>query len=99
MIAALAVVTGRDERLNLKVLSTYAHKLVTAQYTSKKILQYYGDGNGKGNSWWYQSDWRGRRRQRPTLEQICETVQAARDQDTKKSANSVHKHGDGSYDL
>ncbi len=99
MVTALGVVTESDERLNLRILSTTASKLVKAGYTPDQILEYYGGSNGQDKSWWYKSDWRGKKGERPTIRAINETIRAARNHESKEPAIAVSQNGDGSFNL
>ena len=95
MVGALASVTGRDVRLNSKKLATSAADLVRAGYTPGQVSKFYGEGQ----SWWYRSDWRGGRGQKPTLAAINETIQAAKDQEKKEPTASPIQNSDRSYNL
>jgi len=69
-----------------------ADELIRAstQPTAELILALYGPGG-----WWYSNDWRGKRGDRPTLENILETWAAAVDHHTRN--DDRRKYVGGQY--
>lgn len=65
----LAEVTGMDGKLNAKRLGKAASSLSKQSYSPEFIRAHYGPG-----AWWYLSDWRGKKGELPTPEQIIETI-------------------------
>lgn len=69
----LGILTGMDIKLktNKGRLLKSAKQLIEADYSAADILEF--------RTWWYKSDWRGKRGQAPTLAQISELLKQALD--------------------
>jgi len=74
MFSVLGEVTGVDVRLMRGKIGAFAARLLRCGYKAEWVREWYGRGG-----WWYQNDWRGRRGQLPTLEQIVATIRQAFD--------------------
>jgi len=74
-ITILSAVTGLDWRIKRNVgrLAKTGKELSEAGYTIEEVNKYYSKGGV-----WYTHDWRGRKGQPPTPEQILETINNAR---------------------
>lgn len=74
MVGILADVTGLDHRLktNTGRLVQRGGELLKAGYTPGDVEACYSP-----DGWWYQNDWRGQKGQRPTPEQIIQTIKQA----------------------
>lgn len=68
---ALARVCVLDHRLNAPKIGRFAQRLRKAGYTGEDV-----DAFGR---WWRQHDWRGRRGDPPTLEQLIELIARAKE--------------------
>lgn len=76
MANALTDVTGVSARLNWQRVGGLAEDLYQAGYTAAQILAAYGRQPTAG--WhWYTNDWRGRKGDRPTPENVRETIAGA----------------------
>lgn len=71
MVEVLASVSGFDIRLHGARLGKTASKLVKAGYGAGFVEDNYAH---KTKSWWYREDWRGKKGERPTPEQVAETI-------------------------
>jgi DNA-binding transcriptional regulator YhcF (GntR family) len=71
MVGILSKVTGLDYNLktNLTRLAKQAGDLVRAGYAPEFVEREYSTGG-----WWYSNDWRGKKDQRPTPEQVAQTI-------------------------
>jgi hypothetical protein len=73
MINTLADVTGFDTALNYGRLARAAKKLIAADYTAQQVAKIYGRLNGRRTDW-YERDWRGKKNQMPTPEEVLQTI-------------------------
>jgi hypothetical protein len=73
MINTLADVTGFDTTMNYGRLARAAKKLITASYTAQQVAMAYGRLNGHRSAW-YELDWRGKKNQMPTPEDVLTTI-------------------------
>lgn len=79
---ALTAVTGVSARLNWDRISALAADLHEAGYTASQITTAYSRQPSAG--WhWYTNDWRGRKGDRPTPENVRETIAGATIADVK----------------
>ena len=71
MVGTLSKVTGLDYNLktNLTRLAKQAGDLVRAGYAPEFVEREYSTGG-----WWYSNDWRGKKGQNPTPEQVAQTI-------------------------
>jgi hypothetical protein len=71
MVGILSKVTGLDYNLktNLTRLAKQAGDLVRAGYAPEFVEREYSTGG-----WWYSNDWRGKKGQNPTPEQVAQTI-------------------------
>lgn len=74
MVGILAEVTGLDFKLksNAGRLAKRGTELLRAGYLPEQVQANYSDGG-----WWYLNDWRGQKDQKPTPEQIIQTIKQA----------------------
>lgn len=80
MIAALAAVTGRDANMQRSALSYPAQRLTEHGYTPLQVVAHFGRTDpGADSWWWYRDDWRGRRRDLPTLQLVQDLIAGAVD--------------------
>jgi hypothetical protein len=71
MVGILSKVTGLDYKLktNIGRLAKQAGDLVRAGYAPEFVEREYSTGG-----WWYSNDWRGKKGQNPTPEQVAQTI-------------------------
>jgi hypothetical protein len=74
LVDSLAEATGMRAELNYPRLARSARKLQQCGYTAEQIARLYGARQPGVKTAWYERDWRGKRGQRPTPEQIEETI-------------------------
>jgi hypothetical protein len=73
-VNTLADVTGMQADLNYPRLVKSARKLHKSGYPAQQIASLYGVSPGCRKTAWYERDWRGLKDQRPTPEQIEQTI-------------------------
>ncbi len=73
-VDTLAEVTGMQADLNYPRLARSARKLVKSGYSAEQVASLYSLNPSGGKTAWYARDWRGRKGQRPTPEQIEQTI-------------------------
>lgn len=93
-MVAIGEVCQMDLKLksNKGPISKYAKELREANYTTEQIIQFYGNGQGKHDSWWYKTDWRGQKGQPPKPADIAKTIKQAVGS-TKPSTVSGDRNG------
>lgn len=77
MANAITDATGISARLNWSEVSGFAEELVRAGYTPQQIREHYGSEKVADRWHWYESDWRGKKGDRPRLKEIRETIAGA----------------------
>lgn len=78
MSAALTEVTGISARLNWrKGFGEFTEALVAAGYTARQVRDHYGRAKVAERWHWYESDWRGKKGDKPRLQEISETIAGA----------------------
>ena len=77
MANALTEVTGISARLNWPEVGGFAEELVRNGYTAEQIRDHYGGRKRAGKWHWYESDWRGKRGDKPRVKEIRETIAGA----------------------
>jgi len=87
-IVTLCKVCGVDQKINARKMAAQGKKLWSAGYAAREIGQYYSEGG-----WWYTQDWRGKRKERPNISTIRETIKAAREYENRPSP--VHRNAQG----
>ncbi len=73
-VNTLADITGMKADLNYPRLARSARKLHKSGYSAQKVASLYAVGKDGRKAAWYEQDWRGKRGQRPTPEQIEQTI-------------------------
>jgi hypothetical protein len=88
MVGALTRATGMDFKLERAKgrLTKAASELVAAGYTSEQVDRCYSP-----DCWWYQKDWRGQKGQKPTLEQIMDTLNQAKQESAPPPPRKTEK--------
>lgn len=84
LVSAIADVTSVDIELNRSKLFGIAKRLADAGVTEKQIRAEYGPG-GK----WYRLDWRGKKGQKPTPEQVVATWGTLEDPEIQTGAYNL----------
>lgn len=82
MSAAITEVTGVDYKLNWTDkdghgVGDLAWHLLSCGYTADQVRQHYGAQKIAERWHWYESDWRGKRGDKPRLKEIRETIAGA----------------------
>jgi hypothetical protein len=74
MVGAIAQVCIMDLKIrrNAGRIARIAKELLKAGYIPEQIVKHYSPGG-----WWYLNDWRGKKNQPPTPEQLIDTIQKA----------------------
>ena len=87
--AAICTVTRTSPWASNGQLDSLALNLLGDEFYADFILKEYRKGG-----WWYESDWRGKKGQRPTMKNIAETILLAKDTPEKQV---VEQPEDGGY--
>lgn len=77
MANALTDVTGISAKLNWREVGGLAEELIAAGYTPTQVKNHYGRRKVAALWHWYESDWRGKKGDKPRLKEIRETIAGA----------------------